>query len=60
MHHWRANSDSRHLGLSPALKLASKVRDIGRRPAHIEGNNTLEAGLEPNLCRADNSARRPG
>ena len=58
-HHRRAHAHAGHQGLEGALVFAVVVRDIGRRAAHVEGDDLVEAGLPRRLHRADDAPGRP-
>ena len=46
------------LGDERALVLAGVVRDVGRRAAHVEADDPVEAGEPRHLDGADDAARR--
>ena len=57
-HHRRAQPDARDLGDERALVLAGVVGDVGRRAAHVEADDAVEAGEPRHLDRADDAAGR--
>ena len=59
-HHRRAQPHAGHFGHERALVLAGPVRDVGRRAAHVEADDPVEAREPRHLDRADDAAGRPG
>ena len=59
-HHRRAQPDAGHFGRERPLVVAGPVRDVGRRAAHVEADDPVEARKPGNLDRADDAARRTG
>ncbi len=53
-----ADADARHLGLVRSLELAGEVGDIGRRAAHVEADEPLEAGCLGGAGHADDTPGR--
>ena len=58
-HHRRPHAHARDLALEAALERAGIVGDVGRRAAHVEGDDLLEAGERADPHGADDAARRP-
>ena len=59
-HHRRAQPHAGDFGDEGALVLAGPVRDVGRRAAHVEADDPVEAREPRHFDRADDAARRAG
>ena len=59
-HHRRAQAHAGDLGVERALVFAGAVRDVGRRAAHVEADDAVEAREPRHLDRADDAARGAG
>ncbi len=57
-HHRRAHAHARDLGLERSLVLASKMRHVRRRAAHVEADEVREAGAASGLRHADDARGR--
>ena len=57
LHHRRAHAHARDLRLEGALEFAVEMRDVGRRAAHVEADDALEAGADASA--APSPRRRP-
>ena len=58
LHHWRADAHAGHFGVEGAFVFAIKMRDIGRRAAHVKADHLIEAGQLRCFHHADNAAGR--
>src|SRR5206468_10603699 len=59
-HHRRAQADTGDFGDERALVFAGPVRDIGRRTAHVETDDAIEAGEPRYLDRPHDTAGGTG
>ncbi len=58
-HHRRPHAHAGHQGVELAFVLAGEVRDVGRRAAHVETDDAVEAGHAAGAHHADDAAGRP-
>ena len=58
-HHRRTHANAGNLGLEGALVLARVVRHVGRRAAHVETDDAIDAETGGGAHRTDDPAGRP-